>query len=86
MEPDVVVRFKVVQLAREVIDEANPAVKTTAIAVCHVAGGIDACRVGFLCCHLLKYKDEYDGRLAQVTEVFDKDSESPSDWGLILWG
>jgi len=28
----------------------------------------------------LKYKDEYDGRLAQVIEVFGNDSASPSDW------
>ena len=77
--PDVVVRFKVVQLAREVVNEANPNVEATAIAVYHVSGGIDTCCVGFLRRHLLKYKDEYDGRLAQVTEVFDEQSESPTD-------
>jgi hypothetical protein len=79
LAPDVVVRIREVQLAREVVDEANPAVATTALAVYHVSGGIDCCRVGFLRRHLLKYKDEYDGRLAQVTEVFGEKSASPSD-------
>ena len=76
--PDVVVRFKVVQLGLEPVP-VNPRVEETAIAVYHVTGGIDTCRVGFLRRHLLKYKDEYDGRLAQVTEVFNAQSESPSD-------
>ena len=75
---DVVVRIRAVQLAR-VVDEANPEPETTALAVYHVTGGVDACRVGFLRRHLLKYKDEYDGRLAQVFDVFSDKSESPSD-------
>ena len=54
---DVVVRFKVVQLACEVLNEANPSVETTAIAVYHVTGGVDTCHVGFLRRHLLKYKE-----------------------------
>jgi hypothetical protein len=77
--PDVVVRFKTVQLQRDVVNEANPHVETSALAVYHVTGGIDGCRIGFLRRHLLKYEDEYDGRLAQITEVFDDKSESPSD-------
>jgi hypothetical protein len=40
---------------------------------------VDGCRIGFLRRHLLRYVDEYDGRLAQITEVFDDKSESPSD-------
>ena len=74
--PDVVVRFRTVQLQSK---DGKPELETTAIAAYHVTGGIDACRVGFLRRHLLKYKDEYDGRLAQVVEVFDENSESPSD-------
>ena len=70
---DVVVRFRSVQLLRDDGDEA------VALAAYHVTGGVDGCRVGFLRRHLLRYKDEYDGRLAQVTEVFDDKSESPSD-------
>jgi hypothetical protein len=77
--PDVVVRIRAVQLEREVVNEANPEKETRALAVYHVTGGIDGCRVGFLRRHLLKYEDEYDGRLAQVTEVFGDNSESPSD-------
>jgi len=79
LEVDMVVRFQCVQLARKVVDEANPQVETSAIAVHRVSGGIDTCRVGFLRRHLLKYKDEYDGRLAQITEVFSDESPSPSD-------
>ena len=33
--PDVAVRFKCVQIARDVVDEANPETKATAIGVCH---------------------------------------------------
>ena len=75
---DVVVRIRAVQLEREP-NEANPEEEATALAVVHVTEGIDGCRVGYLRRHLLKYKDEYDGRLAQVTEVFGEKSESPSD-------
>ena len=67
LAPDVVARFKVVQLACAVVNEANPATEATAIAVYHVTGGVDCCRVGFLRRHLIKYKDEYDARLAQIT-------------------
>ena len=78
LKDDVVVRIRAVQLARKV-DEANPDPEVTALAVYHVTGGVDNCRVGFLRRHLLKYKDEYDGRLAQVVDVFSEHSESPSD-------
>ena len=78
VKEDCVVRLKVVQLAREV-NEANPEAEATAIAVYLVSGGVDTCRVGFLRRHLLKYKDEYDARLAQGTEVFSADSDSPSN-------
>ena len=47
LAPDVVVRIREVQLALEV-DQANPAPETDALAVYHVSGGIDCCRVGFL--------------------------------------
>jgi hypothetical protein len=75
------VRFRSVELAIKEADASADAEPKTeqAIAVYHVTGGVDACRVGFLRRHLLKYKDEYDGRLAQVTEVYSDKSESPSD-------
>ena len=44
-----------------------------------MTGGVDGCRVGFLRRHPLHCKDECNGCLAQVTNVFDKKSESPSD-------
>jgi len=75
--PDMVVRFKCVQM--EKTNDPEGATEATALAVVRVTGGIDTCRVGFLRRHLLKYKDEYDGRLAQVTDVFSDESESPSD-------
>ena len=72
LELDCVVRFRVVQLAMEGGED-------TGIAVYHVTGGIDGCRVGFLRRHLLKHKEEYDGKLAQVTDILIEESESPSD-------
>ena len=71
---DSVVRLNMVQLLRKV-DKTNPEVEATAIAVYLVSGGMDTCRAGFTRRHLLKYKDEYDARLAQVTEVFSASSE-----------
>jgi hypothetical protein len=41
--------------------------------------GIDSCRVGFLPRHLLKHSSKYDGILAQITEVYSKDSPSPTN-------
>ena len=70
--------FKVAQVERKQ-DEVNPKIEATAIAVYHVSGSVDCCRVGFLRRHLLKYKDKYDGKLDQVTKVFNDESESPSD-------
>ena len=77
LECDVVVRFRVVQLVSK--DNEGKEQESTAIAAYHVTGGIDTCRVGFLRKHLLRYKEEYDGLLAQVTEVMSDKSESPSD-------
>ena len=76
---DVVVRFRTIQLKVDVNNEANPHAEADAIGVFHVTDGVDGCMIGFLRRHLLKYKDEYDGRLAQITEVFSEKSESPSD-------
>ena len=74
--PDVAVRFRAVQLP---VEGDPTVVESTALAACHVTGGVDACRVGFLRRHLLRCKDEHDGRLAQVTEVCGENSESPGD-------
>jgi hypothetical protein len=71
--PDVIVRFRAVQV------DLGEGKEEPAIAAYWVTGGIDTCRVGFLRRHMVKYKEEYDGVLAQIIEVFSKDSESPSN-------
>jgi hypothetical protein len=73
---NVVVRFRVVQLERPG-DKEQP--KAYAIAAYHVTEGIDSCKVDFLRRHLLRYKEEYDGCIAQITEVMSDKSDSPSD-------
>jgi hypothetical protein len=57
-----VVRFRAIQIAVEGKEES-------AIAVYWVTDGIDRCLVAFLRRHLIKSKEEYDGKLAQVTEM-----------------
>ena len=79
LAPDVVVRFRCVQLERK--NDPDGAIEAPALAVYHVTGGVDGCLVGFLRRRLLRYKNEYDGKLAQVTEVFTEKSSSPSEKG-----
>jgi hypothetical protein len=71
MAEDVVVRLRKVQVVVNRKEES-------AIAAYHVSDGIDRCRVGFLPRHLLKHSKQYDGVLAQVIEVYSKDSASPT--------
>jgi hypothetical protein len=59
---DTVVRFRAVQISVDGQEQS-------AIAVYWVTDGIDRCRVGFLRRHLLKHKDDYDGKLGQVVEI-----------------
>jgi hypothetical protein len=73
LAPDVVVRFRAVQV------DMGEGKEEAAIAAYWVSGGVDCCRVGFLRRHMVKYKEEYDGVLAQITEVFNDKTESPSD-------
>ena len=42
-----------------------------------VTDGIDRCRVGFLPRHLVKHHKQYEGKLAQVVDIY-KDSDSPT--------
>ena len=44
----------------------------TALAVYSVTDGVDHCHVGFLPRHMVKYKEAYDGRLAQVVEFLSE--------------
>jgi hypothetical protein len=65
-----VVRIRRVQI---VVDgnEESP------LAAYWISDGIDHCHVRFLQRHLLKQWKEYDGRIAQIVEMY-KDSESAS--------
>jgi hypothetical protein len=72
LELDTVVRFRSVQIVN---DDGK---EETALAVYWVTDAIDRCRVGFLPRHLIKHKDAYDGRTAQIVE-FLAVSDSPSD-------
>ena len=71
VEEDVVLRLRKVQV---IVDGSEE----TAIAAYVVSDGIDSCRVGFLKRHLVKHWKRYDGALAQVTEVYERDSSSPT--------
>ena len=71
MAEDVVVRFRKVQVIVEGKEEP-------AIAAYLVSDGIDCCHVGFLQRHLVKHWKQYDGVLAQVTDVYSNDSGSPT--------
>jgi hypothetical protein len=48
----------------------------SALAAYWVGDGIDRCLVGFLPRHLLKHANDYDGRLAQVLDMY-AGSDSP---------
>ena len=49
-----------------------------AIVVYKVLDEIDACCVGFLGCHLVKYWKQYDRLLAQVIDIYSERSQSPT--------
>ena len=68
---DVVVRLRKVHVVN------GKGIEETAIAAHWVPDGIDRCRVGFLGRHLIKHCQHYDGALAQITEIYSADSESP---------
>jgi hypothetical protein len=61
-ERDTVVRFRAVHISVDGQEQS-------AIAVYWVTDGIDRCRVGFLRRHLVKHKEDYDGKLGQVVEI-----------------
>ena len=49
----------------------------SALAAYWISDGIDRCRVGFLPRHLLKSWQAYNGRIAQVVDIYEG-SESPT--------
>ena len=54
----------------------NAGVEETALAVYRVMDGVDRCQVGFAPHHLVKDEDNFDGVLAQVTEVYGVNNTS----------
>ena len=63
---DTIVRSRAVQL---ICDQGK---EETSIAAYWVTDGIDRCRVGFLPHNCMKHKSDFDGKLAQVTELLSK--------------
>jgi hypothetical protein len=61
---DSVVRFRAEQIDVNGIEE-------TALAVYWVTDGFERCKVGFLPRHLIKHKDNYDGKTAQIVEFLE---------------
>lgn len=71
LDIDSVVRIRKVQIEIEGNEES-------ALAVYWITDGIDRCRVGFLPRHQLKKWKQWDGKIGQVIEVYQEDSESPT--------
>ena len=68
LEENAVVRIRHVQILVDGSEES-------ALAAYWIEDGIDRCHVGFLPRHLLKHWKEYDGRIAQIVEMYN-DSEN----------
>mgnify|MGYP003390063798 CR=1 FL=1 len=64
LQIDSVVRFRAEQIVVNGKEE-------TALAVFWVTDGVDRCKVGFLSRHLVKHKDHYDGKTAQIVEFLE---------------
>jgi hypothetical protein len=73
IKEDVVLRLRKVQVYIEGQGEVP------AIAAYHVSDGIDQCRVGFLSQCFVRNWRNYDGVLVQVTDIYNKDSESKEE-------
>jgi hypothetical protein len=73
LSDDVVVRLRKVQIL------SDKGVEETAIAAYLVSDGIDQCRVGFLQRHLVPHAKNYDGVLAQITEVTEVIVRAPAN-------
>ena len=68
VEQDVVLRI------RRVFVDTGDGRSVLALAAYWISDGIDRCRVGYLPKHLVKNSQEYDGRLIQVTELYQNHS------------
>ena len=71
LQEDLVVRISHMQIIGDTGKEES------ALAVYWISDGIDCCHVGFLPHHLMKQWQLYDGRIAQVVDVY-KGSERPT--------
>ena len=71
LKEDVIVHLRTVQLMVDRKEEK-------AIEVVWVTKGMDCCRVGFLPCHMVRHAARYNGALAQITRVFNR---NPADCG-----
>ena len=69
LEEDSVVRIRHVQVTVHGLEKP-------ALTCFWVSNGIDQCHVGFLPRNLVKHWQSFEGRLAQVVEVYSRDSDS----------
>ena len=70
LEVDTVVRFRAIQL----LNDKNK--EETDIAAYWVTYGVHQCRVGFLPSFCIKHKSDFDRKLAHITELLSKSSNS----------
>ena len=68
------VRIREVKISINGKDETALAVYTHSLE-----NDADGCRVGFLRKHLIEHKEHYINKCAQVSRIFNEDSECPSD-------
>ena len=71
LQEDSVVRFRKVQVLIE-------GKKESAIAAFWVSDGVDRCRVGYLPKFHVTHWKSLEGALAQITEIYTEDSDSPT--------
>ena len=71
LQEDSVVRFRKVQVLIEGKEES-------AIAAFWVSDGVDRCRVGYLPKFHVTHWKSLEGALAQITEIYTEDSDSPT--------
>ena len=71
LQEDLVVHFRKVQVLIDGKEES-------AIAAFWVSDGVDRCRVGYLPKYHVTHWKSLEGTLAQITEIYTEDSESPT--------
>ena len=71
LQEDSVVHFRKVQVLIEGKEES-------AIAAFWVSDGVDRCRVGYLPKFHVTHWKSLEGALAQITEIYTEDSDSPT--------